>query len=142
MSLPNIFGIVDQLSKLADDPNLTKAASALGETAVKIPELMQKISDALEVISGRLREQNVISVKIFREMERSNEALVAISLGLDNLTDPIKRPPFHVSDVEAMMSAQWPPYQEGIVPSRPGEGAPIDCTKLTIETKSEGNNGD
>lgn len=97
-----IFDIVERLGAIADNPNLGKAAEAIGETAVALPSLLTSIDANLErLVAIGERLENAIAA--------GNATLVEISLGLDAMADPIKRPPFHVADVEAAMRGEWPP---------------------------------
>jgi hypothetical protein len=129
----SLFDAIAGLQKLAESPDLARTANAIGQSAAQLPELLSSICKSLKRLDEMAVAQYGVLTDIRRDQQQGNATLVEISLGLDNLTDPIKRPPFHASDVEAMMQNQWPidqaKFNNGF--GSPGEGEPVDCTDLT-----------
>ena len=83
-----IFDLINSLQEMADNPELNKTAASMGKALQEMPQTL---------------------VEILGELKLMNTRLVEISLGLDTLSDPIKRPPFRAGDVEAAMQGAWPP---------------------------------
>lgn len=108
-----IFDIVERLGAIADNPNLGKAAEAIGETAVALPDLLQSIDKSLKLLASGQADRHGVVVSVAERIEllltTSNATLLDISMGLDAMNDPVKRPPFHAADVEAAMRGEWPP---------------------------------
>src|SRR5271166_169650 len=89
-----MFDLFASMQKMADDPALGNAAAAIGKAAAEIPAYLKQIDQSLKFIAQGQSEQTAL--------------LREISQSLDNFTDPIKRPPFGIVDVEAAMAGQWP----------------------------------
>ena len=108
-----LFDAIAGLQKMAEDPELAKSAMALGSAAQAIPTVLTEIRDLLHAQISLHQDEQIERAKwggLFVEQLTSiNNRLVEISLGLDTLADPVKRPPFGVGDVEAAMRGEWPP---------------------------------
>lgn len=86
-----LFDTIAALQKMAESPELENTAAGIGRAALALPDLLHSIDEKLGVIIYHLATNGA--------------RLTEISLGLDAAVDPIRRPPFGVSDVEAMMRA-------------------------------------
>jgi len=111
-----LFDAIAGLQKMAEDPELGKSAIALGEAAQRIPTVLTEIRDLLRSQITLLQDDQVERAKwgsmLFDHLMTINSRLVEISLGLDTLSDPVKRPPFTENDVAAMMAGSWPPKSQ------------------------------
>ena len=120
-----IFDAIASLQKMADDPEMSKAASAIGATAIALPQLLTSIDASLKsLVYGQ---------------ETGHNLLREISAGLDSMSDPIKRPPFTVADVEAAMGGLWPPAppcSDAILTMGGGTFPPVD-RRQPLEISSE-----
>jgi hypothetical protein len=105
-----IFDAIAAIQKMADDPELTRAAENIGKAALALPDVLASMDASLKKLVGG--------------QETGNDLLREISLGLDAMSDPIKRPPFHAEDVQAAMDGSWPPKN---LPEGPAI-EPKDCT--------------
>lgn len=138
-----LFDAIAGLQKMAEDPELGKSAMALGNAAQQIPTLLTDIRDCLHSLISLHQDDQVERAKslqlISGQIDVINARLVEISLGLDTLADPIKRPPFSVHDVEAAMSGNWPsvtnllPAEE----SRKASDLADDLHAMMTKTKGE-----
>jgi|SRR5271166_632284 len=111
-----MFDLFASMQKMADDPALGNAAAAIGKAAAEIPAYLKQIDQSLKFIAQGQSEQTALLREIrtdnseaFEQREKLKCLLVEISQSLDNFTDPIKRPPFGIVDIEAAMAGQWPP---------------------------------
>lgn len=126
----SVFDMIGKLSEIADNPNLGQAADAIGKTAIALPDLLASIDASLKQLVCCAIRQDGSYCRIISVLEASSMTLREISMGLDAMADPVKRPPFHATDVEAMMAGRWPPCLDEI--NDEGEGAPKDCTNLKV----------
>jgi hypothetical protein len=107
-----LWDTLTAMQKMADDPELGKAAEAIGKAAMALPDVLASMDGSLKtLVAGQ---------------ERGNQLLQEISLGLDAMNDPIKRPPFHAEDVQAAMDGEWPP--KNLPDCEVIE--PLDCTNM------------
>jgi len=127
-----ILDLVSNLQHLAENPDLEKAAHALATAAVDIPNKLASIEKLLQASLRIQMAQFDQLLAVDRNICAGNGILQEISLGLDALNDPVKRPPFHATDVEAAMRGQWPPDLEGTTldygDGAGPDGVPLDCT--------------
>lgn len=117
-----IFDAIGAITKMAEDPNLAIAAQEFTKAVAQFPKQLEEINARLALINrvlhamhNLIRDENGIS-----RLEKIELRLIEISLGLDAVTDPVKRPPFHAEDVQAALNGEWPPAQA------------LDCTHLTL----------
>jgi len=100
-----IFETINKLTAMAEDPAFAQTGEKLVKAAAEIPFLLKTIAKQNAYAE---QQREALSTKL----NQIHGTLVEISLGLDNLTDPIARPAFKIADVEAAMSGAWPPASE------------------------------
>jgi hypothetical protein len=119
-----LFDLIGSLQSLAEDPELNKTAASMGQALQTMPMHLKDIVSLLARMDATLDRMERLSVE-------TNTRLTEISLGLDTLGDPIKRPPFRADDVEAAMRDAWPPSNVKEWRGDPSKG-PIDYTNRTV----------
>lgn len=100
-----LFDMLSSVSTLVESPEITKAVEGLAGTLAAIPR-------QLAAIELRLASGNDLTVETNRLLEKMNDSLMRLEHAVGGVVDPIPRPPFGVSDVEAIMGGEWPPKTE------------------------------
>jgi hypothetical protein len=92
------------------------------DAAVKLVKVANDLPTVITEIRDILNEMLDIAEECRDEVKTANCRLVEISLGLDNMADPVKRPAFRAEDVQAIMEGKWPPVPEGEQSDADGTG--------------------
>ena len=129
-----IWDTIGRLEKIAEDPNLADAALAIGKTAHALPNLLISIDKSLNVLVIGQGDMFNLAQRIESLLTGISGTLVEISIGLDAVADPVKRPPFSSADIEAVWKGEWPEKaaSSNILNDRE---APLDCTNLMIDPR-------